>query len=106
MGRASVSHPPTRHPFGCCLLGAAPHRLDPYGLGRGGGYPLESQTTEKSLLSASHLDQRGIGQTQCHRTLLWPRLPLLSSATSAFVWLVNYRSASGLDLHRYPYCRS
>jgi DDE family transposase len=39
---------------------------------------LPSQTPEKPLLFASHLDQRGVGQTQLHRTLLWPRFSLLS----------------------------
>src|SRR5258708_21011948 len=106
MGRAFVSDAPTHHPIRCRLLGSAPHGLDPCRLGRGGSHPLEPKTTEKSLLSASHLDQRGIGETQCHRTLLWPRLPLLSSATSTVVWLVNHRSACGLDLHPHHHCRS
>jgi hypothetical protein len=53
-----VSDPSARHPLGCGLLGAAPHRLDPCDFGRGGGHPLEPQTPEKSFLFASHLEAR------------------------------------------------
>jgi len=67
---------------------------------------LPPQTAEKSLLSSSYLDERRVGQTQEHRTLLWARLPLLSFATSAPLWLVNHGSAGRFDLHRHHHCRS
>src|SRR5260370_752070 len=105
MGGASVSDPPAHYPFGCCLLGVAPHCLDSCDPGRCRGYPLEPQTAEEPLLLASHLDQRGVGQTQCNRTLLWPRLPLLSFATASSLWLVHHGSAGRPDVHRYHHRR-
>ena len=56
MGGASVSHPPTCHPFRCCLLGLASHSLDSWSSGGRRGYSLESQTPEKPFLFASHLE--------------------------------------------------
>src|SRR5713226_9161381 len=99
MGSASVSHPPTRHPFRCRLLGLAPHYLDSWSSRFRRGYPLESQTPEKPFLFASHLDQRGVGQTQWHRTLLRSRVSLLPSATASPLRLVHHCSASCSDLH-------
>src|SRR5260221_4453372 len=51
------------------------------------------------------LDQRGIGQTQCHRTLLWPRLSLLSPPTPSSCWLVHDGSTGRSHLHGYHHCR-
>jgi len=62
------------------------------------GHSLESQTPEEPFLLTSHLDKRGIGQAECHRTLLWPRFSLLSPATSTFVWMVRDCLAGRLDL--------
>src|SRR5947209_384284 len=104
MGCASVSDPPARHPLRCCLLGATPHRLDSCNPGRGRSYPLEPQTPEKSLLLASHLDQRGIRQTQCHRALLSPSLSLFSSPAPSSRWLVHSGSTGRSDLHSYYHC--
>src|SRR5258707_8443178 len=56
MGSTSVSHPPASDPLRCCLLGLEAHRLDSCHLGRGSRDPLESQTPEKSLLFASHVE--------------------------------------------------
>src|ERR1700688_2586249 len=39
MGRASLSDPPARDPFRCCLLGIASHRLDSCDTGRCRGHP-------------------------------------------------------------------
>src|SRR5258708_30567462 len=99
MGSAFVSHPPTRHPFGCCLLGLEAHYLDSLRFRGSGSHSLESQTSETSLLFASHLDDRGSGHTQCHRTLLWPPLPGLSSATRSSLWLVHPPPAERSALH-------
>src|SRR6266487_6749286 len=52
------------------------------------------------------LTPRGIGQAQCHRTLLWPRLALLPLTAPATLRLVNHRSTGRLDLHRHHHCRS
>src|ERR1700693_5897100 len=105
MGRASVCNPPALYSFGCRLLGLEAHRLDSCHLGCGSRDPLESQTPEKSLVFASHVDQRGVGQTQWHRTLLWPRFSLLPSATSSPLRLVHHCSASCSDLLRYHHRR-
>src|SRR6266567_4415017 len=78
MGGAPLRHPPAHHPPGCRLLGPAPHRLDPRHPSCRRCHPLEPQAPEKPLVLAAHLDQRGTRQTQCDRTLLWPRLPLVS----------------------------
>jgi hypothetical protein len=40
--------------------------------------PWNRHLAEEPFLLASHLDQRGIRQAQFARTLLWPRLPVLS----------------------------
>ncbi len=74
-------------------------------LGKDGRDSLEPQTAEELFLSASHLDQRGVRQTQLHRTLLWPCLPLLSFATSPVVWLVGHCSAGCLDVYGHHHCR-
>src|SRR5438132_9062116 len=74
MGGTSVSHPPASDPLRCCLLGLEAHRLDSCHLGRGSRDPLESQTPEKSLLFASHVDQRGVGQTEWDRTVRMARV--------------------------------
>src|SRR6266480_2236687 len=100
MVSAPVSDPSSHHPPGCRILGSSPHRLDPYGLGRGCRHSLEPQTTEKPLLSSSHLDQRRTRQTQLHRRLFWPRLPLFSLAAPSAVWLVYSHQTGRLDLHR------
>src|SRR5258708_319809 len=106
MGSTSVSHPPASDPLRCCLLGLEAHRLDSCHLGRGSRDPLESQTPEKSLLFASHVDQRGVGQTEWDRTVLWSRFSLLPSTTSSPLRLVHYCSASCFDLHRYHHRRA
>jgi hypothetical protein len=67
--------------------------------------PWNRHPPEESLLPTSYLDQRGIGQTQQHRALLWTRFPLLSPPTSASPWLVSYRPAGRFDLHRHHHCR-
>ncbi len=67
---------------------------------------LPSQTPEKSLLSASHVDQRGVGQTQWDRTVLRSHFSFLPSATSSPLRLVYYCSASCSDLHRYHHRRA
>jgi hypothetical protein len=41
-----------------------------------------------------------LGLPQQHQALLWPRLPFLSSATSAAARLGSHRSAGRVDLHR------
>ncbi|MGZ3609126.1 MAG: hypothetical protein ACXVBU_03590, partial [Ktedonobacteraceae bacterium] len=69
VGGASLPPSSARDPPGCCLLGGAPHRLDPCHAGSCGCRSLEPQTPEKSLLPASDLDESGIEQTQQHRTL-------------------------------------
>src|SRR6266571_4884899 len=89
MGGAPLRHPPAHHPPGCRLLGPAPHRLDPRHPSCRRCHPLEPQAPEKPLVLAAHLDQRGTRQTQCDRTLLWPRLPLFSFTTSASLGLVG-----------------
>jgi hypothetical protein len=58
MGRASVCNPPALYSFGCRLLGLEAHRLDSCHLGCGSRDPLESQTPEKSLVFASHVEAR------------------------------------------------
>src|SRR5258708_22199649 len=40
--------------------------------------PWNRHSSEGPLLLTTHLDQRGTGQAQFHRTLLWPRLSGLS----------------------------
>src|SRR6266704_2731636 len=99
MGGAPLSHPSSCDPLRRCLLGLASHCLDSCRSGSRDRYSLESRTSEKSLLLASHLDERRTGQTQQYRALLWARLSLLSSSTSAFVRLVLYCLPSRLDIH-------
>ena len=67
--------------------------------------PWNRHSPEEPLLFATNLDQREIGQTEFHRTLLWPRLPLLSSATPSLLGLVSHRISGGLDLHRFHHRR-
>ncbi len=71
---------------------------------------LPPQASEEPLLLTTHLDQRGTRQAQFHRTLLWPRLSVLSLATSAPLRLVGHRPAGRLDLyrfhHRWPRCEA
>ena len=65
-GRSSLSPSSSHHSLGCCLLGPSAYSLDPRHLGSHGGRSLESQATKEPLVFAPHLDQRRIGQTQCH----------------------------------------
>src|SRR5436309_1586793 len=108
MGSAPVSDPSSRRPTRCGLLGLAPHCLDSECARRYCRHSLESRTPEKPFLLASYLDQRRTGQTQRHRTLLWPCFSLLSSPTTSFVWLVRDGFPSCLDLrcfcHRWAGC--
>src|SRR5438105_5592242 len=98
MGGRPLSDPsPYRAPR-CSLLGLASHQVDTQRPRICCGHSLESQTPEEPFLLTSHLDKRGIGQAECHRTLLWPRFSLLSPATSTFVWMVRDCLAGRLDL--------
>ncbi len=49
-------------------------------------------------------DQRGTGPAHFHRTLLWPRLSVLSLAASTLMEMVSHRAAGRLDLRRFHYC--
>lgn len=48
MGGVSVSHPPTRHPFRCCLLEPASHHLDSWGSGCRRCYPLSIPNAQRN----------------------------------------------------------
>ncbi len=102
--RTSLPDPSPYHPFGCCLLGSAPHCLDLCRAGCRCYYSLESQTPEELLLLTADLDQRRTRQTQRHRTLLWSRFSLLSSPTSTSMWLVRDGLTGGLNLRRFRHC--
>ncbi len=67
--------------------------------------PWNPKRQKKPLLFASHLDERRVRQTQWHRTLLWPCLPLLSPATSSPLGLVHSGSAGRAHLCRYHHRR-
>src|SRR6266568_1395421 len=89
---AAFGHAPAQHPRPL-LRGYRVHTL----LCRGSGLPLFF------LLSPANVHDAPFAQP----LLAWAvRLPLLSSATSTVVWLVNHRAAGGLDLHRHHHCRS
>ena len=80
-------------------------RLSPCQSGSCGGGSLEPQKSEESLLSASHLDSRRIGQAHLHRTLLWSRVPLLWLAAASFLGLVCHCQAGRLDLYGFHHRR-
>src|SRR5579859_3208926 len=86
-------------------LGLAPDCLNSWCSRSRRSDPVEPETSEKSFLFASHLDERRTGQTKWHRTFLWPRLSLLSFATFSSLWLVHHRPAGCSDLHRYHHRR-
>ncbi len=65
-GRSSLSHSPTSHPPGCRLWGSSAHPLEPRHAGSDRWRSLESQATKESLVLATHVAPRGIGQTQLH----------------------------------------
>src|SRR5713101_6385411 len=101
MGRAPLRHSSAHHPLGRRLLGPTSYRLDPCHPVCGRCHSLEPQESEEPLLLATYLDKRGTRQEQFHRTLLWPRLSVLSLATSASLWLVGHRTAGCLDIYRF-----
>jgi len=84
------------------LLGSGPHPLDPHRPRRYSRCALEPQAHQEPLLPASHLDGGGPGQALGHRALLWPRLPLLPSATPAPDRLVISCLARRPDLRGHP----
>ena len=105
MGAPSLSPSSSRHPLGCCNFGSGLIAWIHTVVDAVAVVPWNRHPAEESLLPASHLDQRGIGQTQQHRALLWTRFPLLSPPTSASPWLVSHRPAGRFDLHRHHHCR-
>jgi hypothetical protein len=105
LGGSALPDPPTRDPSGCRLLGPQADRLDPGGARSRGHDSLEPQTPEKPFLLTPDLDQRGAGQTQFHRVVLWARVPLFSSPTPSTHWLVLHSTTGCLDLHGHDHCR-
>src|SRR5437879_13844051 len=89
MGPALVSNPSPCCPPRCSLLGLASHCLDSCRARCSRCHPLEPQKPEEAFLLAANLDQGRTWQTQQHRTLLWARVSLLSSATPPSVRLVR-----------------
>src|SRR5690242_8933237 len=79
-GREPLPAASSHHPAGCGLVGLAPDPLDHATLGAIAVVPWNRHPPEEPLLPPTHLDEGRIGQAHLHRTLLWPRVPLLWSA--------------------------
>jgi hypothetical protein len=87
--------------------GSSPHHLDPYRLGRGCRHsPFTPNDRKTAPVFLPPGCTRRTRQTQLHRTLFWPRLPLFSLAAPSAVWLVYSHQIGRPDLHRLHCCRS
>jgi Transposase DDE domain len=62
--------------------------------------PWNRHSPKEPLLPSSDLDRSRVRQAYCHRTLVWPRVPLFSPPTSSALWVVCHRHARRFDLHR------